>query len=177
MNYTVTMKAVSVGPSGIHGLGVFTTRLFQLEETVMVLDDSRVVDARHPLRETLGEYPYHCDYLAGGLTVLMPLPERHINHSCEPNTFVKTRAGKRHVLALKDIRAGEEITYDYLINCHGGEVWQCSCGAPGCRDIIPSSFFDLPGSDQLRLLPLLDDWFTQEYLGRIEQLLLSQTAS
>ena len=169
------MNTVAVYPSAIHGLGVFATQSFQSGEVVLVLDDSRIVDAAQPLREELGEYDYHCDYLADGLTVLMPFPERHINHSCMPTTHVKTRASKRHVIALNDIRAGEEITYDYLLNCHGGVVWQCSCNTPGCRETIPSSFFDLPVSDQLRLLPLLDDWFIKEHSERIEQLLLNQT--
>jgi SET domain-containing protein len=176
IHYTMIMKAVAVYSSAIHGLGVFSTQSFQSGEVVLVLDDSRIVDTAHPLREELGEYDYHCDYLADGLTVLMPFPERHINHSCVPNTCVKTRVGKRHVIALRDIRVGEEITYDYLLNCHGGVVWQCSCGAPGCRGTIPASFFDLPISDQLRLLPLLDEWFTQEHAERIEQLLLNQAA-
>lgn len=81
-------SAVRVGPSGIHGLGVFTTRAIDAGAAVLVIDDSRIVDAVHPLRAALGEYPYHCDYLAEGRVVLMASPERHINSSCEPNTFV-----------------------------------------------------------------------------------------
>ena len=39
----------------------------------------------------------------GGKVVLMQPPERYINHSCDPNSFVKTIDGVRHVLALLDI--------------------------------------------------------------------------
>jgi len=46
----------------------------------------------------------------------MPAPERHINSSCDPNTYVTTRSDGRHVVALRPIAARSEITYDYMIN-------------------------------------------------------------
>src|SRR5262245_29482227 len=122
-------QGLRVGSSGIDRQGVFATRDFQAGETLLVLDDSHVVDDDHPLDTAAGELPHHCDYLSGGRVVLMPSPERYINSSCEPNTRVVTRqasgqggqgrqgeqGGGRHVVALRPIVAGEEITYDYLI--------------------------------------------------------------
>jgi hypothetical protein len=69
------------------------------------IDDSRVVTDEHPLDERRGEYARHCDYLAGGKVVLMQPPERYINHSCDPNTFVRTVDGGRYVLARRDIHS------------------------------------------------------------------------
>ena len=77
---------------------------------------------------------------------------------------------ERLVIALRDIPRDTEITYDYLINCHGGDVWTCTCGSASCRGTMVSSFFDLPLSDQRRLLPLLDVWFVTEHRSRIDQL-------
>jgi hypothetical protein len=93
-------------------------------QTILLIDDSRVVDAAHPLRPEMSEYPRHCDYLVGGTVVLMPAPERYVNACCDP-TCVRWMSGRRHVVARRAIAAGEEITYDYLVDCHGGEVWQC----------------------------------------------------
>src|ERR1044071_7702017 len=121
------MSDVIVANSPIHGSGVFATRDFTQDEIILAIDDARVVDDEHPMRPEFGEHSYHCDYLAGGRTVLMPSPERHINSCCDPNTFVKTIDGIRHVVARRPISAGEEITYDYIIDCHDGSVWQCSC--------------------------------------------------
>lgn len=85
--------------------------------------------------------------------------------------FVKTGAdGIRRVIALREIASGEEITYDYIINCHGGLVWDCRCGAVRCRGRIPSSFFELPEDLQSEYLPLLNQWFVDEYADRIERL-------
>jgi hypothetical protein len=163
-------QGVRVGASGIDGHGVIATRDFQPGETVLLLDDSRVVDDEHPLDTSAGERAHHCDYLAAGRVVLMPSPERYVNSSCEPNTCVVTRDGVRHVVALTTIAAGDEVTFDYLINCHGGVPWQCRCGAERCRGTIPASFFDLPADEQRRLRGLLDGWFATEHADRLRAL-------
>lgn len=155
------MADVMVTESEIHGLGVFATRDFAEGEVILSIDDSRVVDDDHPLR--LGEQSHHCDYLAGGKVVLMQSPERHINSCCDPNTYVKTINGVRHVVARRTISSGEELTYDYIIDCHGGVVWQCGCGSSRCRGTIVSSFFELPVELQLEYLPLLNEWFVEEH--------------
>jgi len=164
------MADVLVAKSKIHGLGVFATRDYVEGEIILPIDDSRIVDNEHPLRPEAGEYSHHCDYLAGGQTVLMRSPERHINSCCDPNTYVKTINGIRHVVARRPIKAGEEITYDYIIDCHGGIVWQCVCGSPLCRGTIVSSFFELPLALQLKYLPLLNEWFIEEHREKIEML-------
>jgi hypothetical protein len=148
---------VTLGASAIHGIGVFAARALPAGTVVLSIDDSRIVTAADPLRP--GEADYHCDYLGPERTVLMQPPERHINHSCDPNTFVRTIAGTRQVIALRDIAAGEEITYDYCINGYGDAVWQCSCGAARCRGTVHADFFRLPLALQQEYLPLLDEWF------------------
>ena len=122
------------------------------------------------MRAELGEYDYHCDYLAGGKVVHMQLPERHINSSCDPDTFVKTIDGVRYVVARRAVKVGEELTADYIIDCHGGIVWQCNCGTARCRGTIVSSFFELPLELQLEYLPLLNDWFIEEHREKVEAL-------
>src|SRR5579863_3366030 len=131
-------QGVSVRPSSINGLGVFAARPFTSGEVVLSIDDSHIVDENHPLPSAAAER--HCDYLEAGKTVLMQFPERHINHSCDPNIYVRTVEGVRLVLALKPIAAGEEIAYDYCINSSGDTTWTCNCGASLCRGAIHSDF-------------------------------------
>jgi hypothetical protein len=169
------MDDVMVAPSIIHGSGVFATRDFSPGETILLLDDSRVVDDEHPLRPECGEYEYHCDYLAGGKVVLMPPPERHINSSCDPNSYVRWENGKRKVIARRAIGSGEEITYDYIIDCHGGKEWECRCGSERCRRKIVSSFFELPMEFQMEYFPLLSDWFIEEHRRLVEKLQMQMT--
>lgn len=164
------MADVIARESKIHGIGLFATRDFAASEIILPIDDSRVVDEKHPLRLELGEHQDHCDYLAGDRVVLMRPPEVYINSSCDPNTYVKTIEGTRQVVARRLIEAGEEITYDYIINFHGGIVWDCHCGSPRCRSFVAASFFDLPIELQLEYLPLLDEWFITEHRAKVKAL-------
>jgi SET domain-containing protein len=55
---------------------------------------------------------------------------RYINHSCKPNaeTEVNSRARKVFICAIADIKAGEEITYDY-----GREYFNAYLKSIGCK--------------------------------------------
>jgi len=164
---------ITLMESPIQGIGVFAVVDIPKGHPILKIDDTRVVTPDNPLLESQDEYERHCDYLASGKVVLMRSPERHINHSCDPNTFVKTIGGVRYVFALCDIAAGEEITYDYCINGSGDTLWQCNCGSPSCRKEIHSDFFHLPRELQLEYLPLLDDWYLIEYQAEVNALLKS----
>ena len=147
---------------------MFATQPVHPGETVLEIDDSRAVDEWHPLGHS--DDRRHCDYLEGGKVVLMQPPERHINHSCDPNTFVRAVGGRRLVVARRAIAPGEEITYDYSINSSGDTVWDCSCGAPRCRRRVHSDFFHLPVELQREYLPLLDAWFRRERAADVARL-------
>jgi hypothetical protein len=149
---------------------VFAARGFRAGERVLVGDESRVVSPDNPLRPELGEDGDHCDYLAGGKVVLLGFPERHVNHSCHPNAYVKYVDGVRGTHALRDIAAGEEITHDYCINGFGDMVWRCNCGSPRCRKWVHVDFFHLPLELQIEYLPLLTDWYVEEYRKKVDRL-------
>ncbi len=159
--------------SVIHGWGVFALEDIPVGDLVLPIDDSRVVTPECPLDEACGEFPYHCDYLANNETVLFRPPERHINHHCVPNVYVRTIIGKRFVFALQAIASGEEITFDYCINGYGDTLWKCNCGSPDCRKLIHSDFFHLPTSLQLKYMQYLDIWYMDEFGSKVEDLLKS----
>ena len=161
-------SSVEVRPSAIQGLGVFATLDLLAGDLVLEIDDSRVVDDARPLLD--GEEPRHCDYLADGRVVLMQVPERHINHSCDPNSYVLTRDGVRVVVARRYIVRGEEITNDYAINGEGGVSWVCLCGAVRCRGAETwADYFTLPRPVQEEYRPLLDAWFVAEHRDRLRE--------
>ena len=61
------------------------------------------------------------------------------NHSCDPNSIVKTLDGNKYqVIATKPIGLGEEITQDYetFDSMLDGTVFNCKCGSYNCRKII-----------------------------------------
>jgi SET domain len=164
------MPRVYTAESPIHATGVIAADHLTPGEIVLKIDDSRVVTNADPIDPQKGEQEHHCDYLAGGKVVLMQSPERFINHRCDPNTYVRTIAGDRYVVALTEIRPGDEITYDYGVNGYGDTEWTCSCASPNCRKRHLSGFFHLPVDVQVRYLALLEDWFVAEHRGKVEAL-------
>ena len=60
---------------------------------------------------------------------------RWINHSCEPNTFIRCTPTRAEFYALRAIRPGEELTTDYVDSHHNGKL-PCMCGAKRCRGFI-----------------------------------------
>jgi hypothetical protein len=164
------MKEVYVDLSLIHGKGVFTIFNIKEGERILKIDDSRIVTDDNPLKLEKGEYEHHCDYLGNGVVVLLQEPERYINHSCDPNVFIRQVAGVRYVYAMRNIDAGEELTFDYCINGYGDSVWQCNCSSPKCRKTIHIDFFHLPQEKQFDYLQYLDTWFLRKFKKMVEEI-------
>ena len=60
-----------------------------------------------------------------------------INHSCDPNCEPDEIDGRIWIIALRDIAAGEELTYDYnLYDGDEDDQSPCSCGARSCRGTL-----------------------------------------
>ena len=58
---------------------------------------------------------------------------RLINHSCEPNCEVFGSGLKIWVYAMKNIKKGEELSYDYGFNYDEDyKAYPCKCGAKNC---------------------------------------------
>ena len=88
-------------------------------------------------------------------------PQKFINHSCNPNASIKRRVS---IVALRDIKEGEEITFDYSI-IEGDPRWEmkCLCGEKNCRGVIRSIQF-LPPDQFSKYLPLIPLYFKNLYL-------------
>jgi hypothetical protein len=61
-----------------------------------------------------------------------------VNHSCKPNCETDQIRGRMWIIALRDIEAGEELTYDYNL-FDGEDDAPCSCGARRCRGSLYSA--------------------------------------
>jgi SET domain-containing protein len=166
------MKDVVVKKSGIIGKGVFSSKNFREGEVILEIDDSHVVIDSSKL--TKEQHKFELDYLADGKIVVMQAPERYINHSCDPNSYVKTVNGIRKVFAMRDIQKGEEIVGDYSINGHNEGTFQCRCGSENCRLVYRGNFFKLPKALQKKYLPYLDDWFVEQFKDEIGRLWRSE---
>ncbi|MEH2088636.1 SET domain-containing protein [Nostoc sp.] len=107
------------------GRGVFATKKFAQGETVVVGIPIEEVPER-----TI--YSFQIDF---NLYVNLDEPAVVINHSCSPNTGVKNNQfGGYDFVALDDIEAGEEISWDYETTEYESiAIRRCLCESLSCR--------------------------------------------
>jgi hypothetical protein len=114
-------QGLAIRQSRINGKGCFATARFQRE--------AKRRAHRAKLRICEVDAKWSIDGSRGGNGT------HYINHSCEPNSYMKIIYGHILFYALRDIRPGEEITIDYVETLHSDEK-RCSCGASTCRGRI-----------------------------------------
>ena len=63
-------------------------------------------------------------------------PARLINHSCEPNCETEDDSGRIWIESIRDIKKGEEITYNYGYDLENWKEHPCKCRAKNCVGFI-----------------------------------------
>lgn len=134
--------------SKIHGRGVVATRDIaageRLIEYVGEIITPRQADERYPFDESK---PHHTFLFSVNNRKIIDAAHhgnvaRWINHSCDPNCEAVVEKGRVFIYALRDIKKGEELGYDYwfvLDEPHTKAVkalYPCRCGAQNCRGTI-----------------------------------------
>jgi SET domain-containing protein len=61
---------------------------------------------------------------------------KYINHSCDPNAEAINERGHIWIISMKDIKKGEEITYNYGYDWENYKEHPCKCGSPKCIGYI-----------------------------------------
>jgi SET domain-containing protein len=125
--------------SSLHGAGVYTSA--PIAKGTRVLEYS---GPRLPVKQTEGLYAEgEVTYLFGmdgGKTIIDGFgTAAFVNHSCDPNCESDQIKNRVWIIALRDIAAGEELTYDYNIyDAEPGEDSSCHCGSAKCRGTMLS---------------------------------------
>ena len=68
-----------------------------------------------------------------------------INHSCDPNVGFR---GQVVYVAMRDIRAGEELCHDYSMERADNYLLDCHCGSALCRGKVTGQDWKLPELQQ-----------------------------
>ena len=63
-------------------------------------------------------------------------PARYINHSCAPNCEAYIIRGRIWIYSLREIKAGEELTYNYGFDVDTWDDHPCRCGTERCVGYI-----------------------------------------
>ena len=130
-------RGLAIQTSTINGRGCFATIPFPrgrkiaeyTGELIPDVEATRRGEKRRVLRICAIDYDWSLDGSRGGNGT------HYINHSCDPNAYMKTLYGHVLFFALRDIEPGEEITVDYQTTLHSDKK-RCYCGAASCRGRI-----------------------------------------
>ncbi|GAA5482253.1 SET domain-containing protein [Haloferula sargassicola] len=135
--------------SVIHGRGVYATRDIA-PETEIIEYIGEVISKEESERRAWAQAE-HAEKTGDAAVYIFTLDEkwdidgnvpwntaRLINHSCEPNCEAWIVGKKIVIYSLTDIKAGDELTFDYGFDIDCYEDHPCRCGRPGCVGYIVS---------------------------------------
>jgi len=150
---------IRIGPSLIHGEGVFAQTEMRRGERVIEYIGEKITKAESLRRcERQNWYIFALDEqwdLDGDFEWN---PARRVNHSCAPNCEAECEEGRIWIMARRDIQPGEEITFNYGYDLEDYREHPCHCGAVGCVGfIVAEEFFGKLRRRRIFESPRLDD--------------------
>jgi SET domain-containing protein len=121
--------------SNVHGWGVFTRE--------PINKNTRIIDYAGELIDHKESLKRETKYLKRGCIWCFTVNRRwvrdanvdgnlarYINHACKPNCYSQITGNTIWIRAGRNIKAGEELTYDYYTD--GEQAIECRC-RPGCK--------------------------------------------
>ena len=138
IRFSYLSPKTEVRESKIHGRGVFANADIEKDEIVAV-KGGHIVD-RETLHEAIAPRLGPVEIQIGDDLFIAPMSDEqrelsmlYLNHSCDPNLGVR---GEITFVAMRDIRAGEELTHDWAMTDDDDYSVECNCGAPDWRKIL-----------------------------------------
>jgi SET domain-containing protein len=135
-----------VRDSKIHGRGLFTTADIAKDEVVAVKGGHII--SREQLREKVTPHLGPVEIQIGDDLFIAPVTEEeressmlYTNHSCDPNLGMR---GEITFVAIRDIRAGEELTHDWATTDDDDYSVECKCGSANCRGTVTGKDWQRP---------------------------------
>ncbi len=139
----VSPKLVPKVRSQKGGYGVFATSPIKAGELLVVWGGE--VIARQDLVSMNPQLRRHAIQIEENLYLVShegPEVGDFVNHSCAPNAGL---SGQVSLIALRPIRSGEEICYDYAMSDGSDyDEFTCSCGTESCRRKVTGRDWELP---------------------------------
>ena len=151
-------NSVEVRPNGRLGLAVFATNLIPKDSTIAVFTGERYrsetalglpeIMRDHAIQVSQDEFVFGYKGLA-----------HRVCHSCDPNCGIRNLT---EIFAVRDIEAGEQITWDY--RCSENSNWvleECLCGTDRCTGIV-KNHDSLPNEIKSEYLEkgMVSEWIT-----------------
>lgn len=142
-------RRIAVRRSKIHGRGVFALRNIRQGERIIEYAGERITHGEADRRYPEDDSPHTMLFTVDKNIVIdathIGNSARWINHSCRPNCESVDDDKRIYIEAIREIRSGEELTYDYnliLDERHTPAAKRenpCFCGDKRCRGTLLGS--------------------------------------
>jgi uncharacterized protein len=146
MRLSYLSPKTEVRESKIHGRGLFAVAEIAKDEIVAV-KGGHIVDRktlRDKIAPRLGSVEIQIDddlFIAPVSDEERELSMLYSNHSCDPNLGISSEIT---FVAIRDIRAGGELTHDWAMTDDDDYSVECNCGAPDCRKTLTGKDWQRP---------------------------------
>jgi hypothetical protein len=124
--------------SAIHAAGCYTTTPIRKGARVAEYSGRRIPKAEADVLYEKSPITYLFGLGSGDIVIDGHCAAMFINHSCDANCETSEEDGRVWVTAIRNIAAGEEITYDYCLYDGDEDEARCNCGAKKCRGTMYS---------------------------------------
>jgi SET domain-containing protein len=128
---------LAIRSSPIHRQGCYTTAPIRKGTRIIEYTGERISNREADKRYDGREITYLFGLLGGRWVIDGNGIAALINHSCDPNCEAEEVRGRVWITAIRDIRSGEELTYDYNLYDGEGDV-PCYCRSSNCRGSLYS---------------------------------------
>jgi uncharacterized protein len=137
-NYSKNLE-FKIKNTGKYGKGVFALENIKKGRIIKILS-GEIISFDECIKRIKKGKERQSDSLQVGLELDMDFDtlSNTFNHSCNPNAGIRKTS---ELFALRNIKKGEEITYDYSATIGPNiplSLWsmRCKCGAKNCRKIV-----------------------------------------
>ncbi len=130
--------ALIIRSSDIHARGCYSTTAIRKGARVAEYTGPLLTRAEADVAYKHARITYLFGLGDGSMVIDGQCTAKYINHSCEPNCESVEKNGRVWIKAIRNIAAGEEITYDYCLYDGDEDEAACNCGATGCRGTMYS---------------------------------------
>jgi len=118
--------------SDIHAAGCFTLESIPKGTRVLEYTGEHITKAEGDVRYEGRPFTYLFGVGDGELIIDGHGMAMFVNHSCDPNCETDEEGDRVYIITLRDVAAGEELTYDYWLY-DGDDDAPCYCGSKSCR--------------------------------------------
>jgi len=142
---TYRSPKIEVSDNTLSGRGVVAIENIAKDE-IVAIKAGRIVNAEQleKISAEVGDLALQIDddfYLTPGCVAEVDDMSVFINHSCDPNVGF---LGQVTYVAMRDIKAGEELFHDYSMERSDDYFLECHCGSPLCRHQVTGQDWQLP---------------------------------